>query len=196
MKQIVGEEKESSVNEAPIFEFNQLSTLLLWKLHNLKGFYAGNHTLACPSLRNINVSRCTKLKLFRTLSTTSSNFRDDRHSLLMQQPLFVAEEVIPNLELLRMVHADADMIFQTQNSSALFRKMTIFGLSCYNSEEPRFPYWFLENVHTIETLYVEWSCFKTIFEDKGEISERTHAQIKNLTLNELLEQNVFHNEPY
>ncbi|KEH17598.1 NBS-LRR type disease resistance protein [Medicago truncatula] len=185
IKEIVAEEKESSLSAAPIFEFNQLSTLLLWNLPKLNGFYAGNHTLACPSLRKINVSRCTKLKLFRTLSTRSSNFRDDKPSVLTQPPLFIAEEVIPNLELLRMVQADADMILQTQNSSALFSKMTSIGLTSYNTEEAIFPYWFLENVHTLELLLVEWSCFKKIFQDKGEISEKTLTQIKTLMLNEL-----------
>ncbi|XP_039690108.1 uncharacterized protein [Medicago truncatula] len=185
IKEIVAEEKESSLSAAPIFEFNQLSTLLLWNLPKLNGFYAGNHTLACPSLRKINVSRCTKLKLFRTLSTRSSNFRDDKPSVLTQPPLFIAEEVIPNLELLRMVQADADMILQTQNSSSLFCKMTYLGLASYNTEDARFPYWFLENVHTLENLHVEWSCFKKIFQDKGQISEKTHTQIKTLMLNEL-----------
>ncbi|XP_039690148.1 uncharacterized protein [Medicago truncatula] len=185
MKQIVAEEKESSVNAAPIFEFNQLSTLLLWSLYKLNGFYAGNHTLACPSLRNINVARCTKLKLFTTLSTRSSNFRDGKHSVLTKQPLFIAEEVIPNLEALRMGQADADMILQTQNSSSLFSKMTVIGLSDYESEEARFPYWFLENVHTLESLVVQWSCFKKIFQDKGEITEKTHPHIKRLSLNQL-----------
>jgi len=93
MKEIVAEEKESSMNEDPIFEFNQLTTLLLWDLHKLNGFYAGNHTLLCPSLRNVDVYKCTKLNLFRTHSTRSSNFRDDKHSVLKQQPLFIAEEV-------------------------------------------------------------------------------------------------------
>ncbi|KEH16910.1 NBS-LRR type disease resistance protein [Medicago truncatula] len=186
MKEIVAEEKESSVNAAPVFEFNQLSTLLLWDLHKLNGFYAGNHTLLCPSLRKVDVFKCTKLNLFRTHSTRSSNFQDDKHSVLKQQPLFIAEEVISNLEMLRMVQADADMILQTQNSSALFCKMTCIGLSSYNIEEARFPYWFLENVHTLESLFVEWSCFKKIFQDKGKISEKkTHPHIKSLLLNQL-----------
>jgi len=93
MKEIVAEGKESSVNAAPIFEFNQLNTLMLWYLHKLNGFYTGNHTLTCPSLRKISVYGCSKLNLFRTLSTRSSNFRDDKHSVLTQQPLFIAEEV-------------------------------------------------------------------------------------------------------
>ena len=82
-----------------------------------------------------------------------------------------------------MVQVDADMISQTQNSGALFHKMTCVGLSSYNTEDARCPYWFLENVHTLESLFVEDSCFKKIFQDKGEISEKTHTQIKELTLN-------------
>ncbi|KEH17603.1 Rpp4C4, putative [Medicago truncatula] len=178
MKEIVAEEKESSMNAAPIFEFNQLSTLLLWDSPELNGFYAGNHTLLCPSLREINVCKCTKLNLFRTHSTRSSNFGDDKHSVLKQQPLFIAEEVIPNLEFLRMEQADADMLLQTQNTSALFCKMTWICFNCYDTDDASFPYWFLENVHTLKSLYVEESLFKKIFQDKGEISEKTHTQIR------------------
>jgi len=87
MKEIVAQEKECNVNEAPIFEFNQLSTLFLWALHKLNGFYAGNHTLACPSLREISVFNCTKLNSFRSL------FQDDKHTVSTKQPLFIAEEV-------------------------------------------------------------------------------------------------------
>jgi hypothetical protein len=94
MKEIVAEEKESSnVNAAPIFEFNQLSTLLLRDLIRLKVFFAKKHTLACPSLKIIDVFNCPTLTLFRTLSTRRSNIGDDKHSVSTQQPLFIVEEV-------------------------------------------------------------------------------------------------------
>jgi len=93
IKEIVAKEKKSIVNEDPIFEFNQLSILSLWSLYKLNGFYAGNHTLLCPTLRKIDVYKCTKLNLFRTLSTKSFNFQDDKHCVLTKQPLFIAEEV-------------------------------------------------------------------------------------------------------
>ncbi|RHN79198.1 putative P-loop containing nucleoside triphosphate hydrolase, leucine-rich repeat domain, L [Medicago truncatula] len=185
MKEIVAEENESSMNEAPIFEFNQLTTLWLFGSDKLSGFYAGNHTLLCPSLRKFSVTKCAKLNLFRTLSTKNSIFQDDKLSVSTKQPLFIAEEVIPNLEILRMAQADADMILQTQNSSALFSKMIWIGFSSYNTEDATFPYWFLENVHTLESLLVERSCFKKIFQDKGQICEKTHTQIKKLILHEL-----------
>ncbi|XP_045824893.1 uncharacterized protein LOC123917266 [Trifolium pratense] len=188
MKEIVAEEKEKEfgVSAAPTFEFNELSSLLLWNLHKLKGFYAKEHTLACLSLKNINVSNCAKLNLYRTLSTRSSNFQDDKLSVLTPQPPFIVEEVIPNLKMLRINNNEANVILQAQNSSALFTKMRDLHLSYHNIEDATFPYWFLQNVHTLEELYVEWSCFKKIFQDEGQISEKkTYPRLKCLTLYQL-----------
>ncbi|CAJ2639585.1 unnamed protein product [Trifolium pratense] len=188
MKEIVAEEKEKEfgVSAAPTFEFNQLSILLLWNLYKLKGFYAKEHTLACSSLKEIDVANCSKLNLFRTLSTRSSNFQDDQLSVLRPQPLFIVEEVIPNLKMLRINNNEANVILQAQNSSALFTKMRDLHLSYHNIEDATFPYWFLQNVHTLEELYVEWSCFKKIFQDEGQISEKkTYPRLKRLTLYEL-----------
>ncbi|WJX17439.1 hypothetical protein P8452_07357 [Trifolium repens] len=185
MKEIVAEEKESSsVNATPIFEFNQLSTLLLWSLIRLKVFFAKKHTLACPSLKIIDVFNCPTLTLFRTLSTRRSNIGDDKHSVSTQQPLFIVEEVIPNLEMLRINHKDANMILQAQNSSGLLTKLKSLGLYGYKYEDT-FPYWFLQNVRGLETLLIEESCFKKIFQDEGRMGEKTHTQIKELTLNDL-----------
>ncbi|WJX10999.1 hypothetical protein P8452_01661 [Trifolium repens] len=186
MKEIVAEEKESSnVNAAPIFEFNQLCSLLLWNLHRLKGFSAKKHTLACPYLKIIDVVNCPNLSLYRTLSTRRrSNTEDDKHSVSTQQPLFIVEQVIPNLEKLRICHKEANVIMQAQNSNGLFTKMTILGLSGYKDEDT-FPYWFLQNVCGLEKLVIEHSCFKKIFQDEGKMSEKTHTQIKWLTLSDL-----------
>ncbi|CAJ2639584.1 unnamed protein product [Trifolium pratense] len=187
MKEIVAEEKEkeSGVSAAPTFEFNQLSILWLWNLHKLKGFYAKEHTLSCLSLKNINVFNCAKLNLYRTLSTRSSNFQDDKLSVLTPQPPFIVEKVIPNLKELRINNKEANVILQAQNSSALFTKMTFLCLSHYNIEDT-FPYWFLQKVHTLESLLVEWSSFKKIFQDEGQISEKkTYPQLKRLTMYQL-----------
>ncbi|CAJ2673767.1 unnamed protein product [Trifolium pratense] len=184
MKEIVAEEKESSVNVAPIFEFNQLNTLILRDLDNLEGFYAKKHTLACPSLKSIDVFNCAKLNLYRTPYTKSSNFSDDQLSVQAHQPLFIAEEVIPNLEMLRIDNKEANMILQAQNSSGLFTKMTELALCGYNNEDA-FPYWFLQNARSLESLVVQESCFKKIFQDEGWISEKTHKRLKNLYLIEL-----------
>ncbi|GAU50630.1 hypothetical protein TSUD_131650, partial [Trifolium subterraneum] len=186
MKEIVAEEKESRASAALTFEFNQLSSLWLGNLDKLKGFYAKEHTVACSSLKDIDVFNCAKLNLYRTLSTRSSDFQDDKLSILTPQPPFIVEEVIPNLEELRINHKEANVILQAQNSSALFTKMKHLRLSSYIIEDATFPYWFLQNVHTLESLLVQWSCFKKIFQDEGQISEKkTYPQLKKLTLHKL-----------
>ncbi|XP_012568214.1 uncharacterized protein [Cicer arietinum] len=187
MKEIVAEEKKSNKCAPIIFEFNQLSTLLLWNANDLNGFYAGNHTLTCPSLRKIDVFNCAKLTLYKSILSTCSSqtsFQDDKFSILRQQPPFIMEEVIPNLEELRFEHKDANMILQVQNSSTLFTKIKFLGLSNYTNEETTFPYWLLQNVPTLESLSVDWSFLKKIFQDEGE-GQISDTRLKTLTLNGL-----------
>ncbi|XP_061346314.1 disease resistance protein RPS2-like, partial [Gastrolobium bilobum] len=91
MKGIVAE-KEGSMCTTPLFEFNELNTLLLWCLYKLKGFYAGNYTLACPSLRKIDVCWCAKLNLYNLSTNTDGRFLDGKHPFTVQQSLFRVEE--------------------------------------------------------------------------------------------------------
>jgi hypothetical protein len=94
--------------------------------------------------------------------------------------------VIPNLQKLKINHKEANVILQAQNSSDLFTKMIHLSLSQYYIEDATFPYWFLQNVCTLESLLVQWSCFKKIFQDEGQISEKkTYPQLKSLTLYQL-----------
>lgn len=95
--------------------------------------------------------------------------------------------MIPNLEELWIEQKDAVMILQAQDSCDLFTKLTKLSLSMYNNEEATFPYWFLNNAHALDSLCVEWSCFRKIFQDEGQITEktRTHTRVKNLRLNTL-----------
>ncbi|XP_061354877.1 uncharacterized protein LOC133299438 [Gastrolobium bilobum] len=166
MKEIVAQ-KEGCMCTTPIFEFNELNTLLLWSLHKLKGFYAGNYTLACPSLRKIDVSWCVKLNLYKILSTrTDGRFLDGKHPVAVQHSLFRLQEMIPNLEKLRISYRDANMILQAKNLGALFTKLTFLGLTDCEYEEASFPDWLLQNMCTLEHLVVEWSSYKKIFQDE------------------------------
>ncbi|XP_045806249.1 probable disease resistance protein At4g27220 [Trifolium pratense] len=178
MKEIVAE-KEFGVNVAPIFEFNQLRELYLIDLGKLEGFYAKKHTLVCPSLKELGVCGCAKLNSYRTLSTRSSNFPDDNH-----QPSFIAEEVIPNLEVLAIDNIEASIILQAKNSIGLFTKMSYLFLYGYNNEDA-FPYWFLQNAPSLQVLVVGQSFFEKIFQDEGQISEKTQTRLNRLALNEL-----------
>jgi hypothetical protein len=95
MKEIVSE-KTDSTRASHRFEFNQLNTILFWNLYSLKGFYAGNHILACPSLRKLDVSKCAKLNLYKTAAPPASSLQiceDENLSDFLFQPLFIVEEV-------------------------------------------------------------------------------------------------------
>lgn len=93
--------------------------------------------------------------------------------------------MIPNVEKLRIGQKDVEILFKAQNSSALFTKITFLGLNCYKNEHATFPYWVLQNMHALETLYVEWSSFKKIFQDEAQKSEKTQTRLKFLMLTRL-----------
>lgn len=87
--------------------------------------------------------------------------------------------------MLRINHRDANMILQAHNLDAIFTKMTFLGLWGFENEETTFPYWFLQNVRTLEWLVVELSSFKKIFRDETPVKRKTHTRLKKLTLNQL-----------
>ncbi|XP_058755538.1 uncharacterized protein LOC131628728 isoform X2 [Vicia villosa] len=184
MKEIVSEERQSTYSN-PIFEFNQLTSIQLWNLPSLKGFYAGNHTLACPSLRTIIVLSCEKLNLYKTGTLPTSSLKrckDEKLPDSFLQPLFIIEEVVPDLKNMRISQRDAKMLLQAQSLGFLFPNLTFLGLSDYMDEEATFPYWFLQNAPALESLVVEWSSFKKIFEDEIPVSMELHTRLKELRL--------------
>ncbi|XP_045792992.1 disease resistance protein At4g27190-like [Trifolium pratense] len=174
IKEIVSE-KTGSTCASPTFEFNKLNTILLDGLHSLKGFYAGNHILRCPSLRRLNVLECAQLNLFL------KDVKKDNLSDLFQ-PLFIVEEVIPNLEWMTINDRDAMVILKSQNLDSLFNKLTFLALSDYKNDEATFPYWFLQNARSLEHLVVLDSSFKKIFEDERLVSMKIHTCLKKLWL--------------
>ncbi|GAU21795.1 hypothetical protein TSUD_176400 [Trifolium subterraneum] len=166
MKEIVSEKTESTCPSLT-FEFNQLNAIVLWCLVSLKGFYAGNHILTCPSLRKLDVFGCAKLNLYKNVAPSAFSLQrcQDENLSDLFQPLFIAEEVIPNLEWMRIDGWDA-MIMQSENLDSLFNKLTYFGLFQNKNDEATFPSRFLQNARSLEALVVAGSSFKKIFEDE------------------------------
>ncbi|KAL1368277.1 hypothetical protein AAHE18_02G110100 [Arachis hypogaea] len=184
MKEIVALKDEPTVSTTS-FEFNHLNTLLLWRLYNLKGFYAGNHTLTCPSLRKLDVTLCVKLNLYRTLSTSGHQKLPDQAYIVSTEQQLVAEQVIPNLEHLRIDEKDATKIFQSQNIGRFFNKISSLSLCMYEDEGSTFPNQVLQNICSLKSLGVEWSSFKKIFQDKRFGEKKKCAKLQQLTLHQL-----------
>ncbi|XLR11206.1 hypothetical protein S83_039144 [Arachis hypogaea] len=184
MKEIIGF-KEEPMFSSISFEFNHLNTLVLWYLHKLKGFYARNYTLSCPSLRKLNITGCVKLNLYRTLSTSSHQKLSDEEYIISTQQHLIAEQVMPNLEHLVIDEKDAVNILQTQNIGSFFNKISFLALSRYKTEGSAFPDQVLQNIYSLKRLTVEWSSFKKIFQDKRLTNEKNCTKLQSLTLYQL-----------
>ncbi|XP_052113694.1 uncharacterized protein LOC107473397 [Arachis duranensis] len=63
LKEIVGEEQQSAT-EDQVIEFKQLQRITLGYLESLECFYSGNATLKLPSLIQLDIVNCYKMKVF------------------------------------------------------------------------------------------------------------------------------------
>ncbi|KAK4270259.1 hypothetical protein QN277_023318 [Acacia crassicarpa] len=185
MKEIVSK-REEPLHNVVNFVFDQLTSIVLWNLQDLQGFYAGNHSLSCSSLKELNVWKCEKLKLFKTQGMSSQGRHyDDNLSVSMQQSLFTLVEVINNLENLYISNEDAKMIFQSKVPRDQFRQLKLLRLSDFGAQDPS-PYWFLQNISSLERLGIQDSSFTVIFPDErpkdenGEIEVKTRLKVLHL----------------
>ncbi|XP_028790402.1 uncharacterized protein LOC114746341 [Neltuma alba] len=184
--------KEGLMDSPIKFEFNHLTSLVLWNLYELEGFFAGSHSVRCPVLSKLDVRLCAKLKLFKTQSTSGQERASDaKLQISTQQPLFTLEKVIYNLESLALNSEDAGMILQGQFSGEHFSKLKFLCLANFYDGHVIFPYWFLQNVTALDWLVVEWSSFKEIFQEEMPKDHggkfKTGTRLKSLTLSNLHE---------
>lgn len=98
MEEIVTkEERAEALAIIPKFAFRGLKDMALWRLHELKYFYSGKHTLECPQLKQLNVHLCAKLQTFNFESQEIQEMlmdkQEDELKLQIPQPLFSFREV-------------------------------------------------------------------------------------------------------
>ncbi|XP_028780998.1 uncharacterized protein LOC114737249 [Neltuma alba] len=187
MKEIVSK-REEPLDNGVKFEFNQLTSIVLWNLQELQRFCAGNHSLSCSSLKELDVYKCEKLKLFKTQGASSQErLSNNNLHVSKQQPLFTLEEVIDNLEILSLGNEHASMIFQSQvPRDHQFHKLNFLRFYELKDAHATSLYWFLQNIPSLEWLVIRENAFKVIFPDetprdeKGEIDIKT--RLKKLTL--------------
>ncbi|XP_028789180.1 uncharacterized protein LOC114745197 [Neltuma alba] len=182
--------KEGLMDSPIKFEFNHLTSLVLWQLFELEGLFAGKYSILCPLLRELDVRQCGKLKLFKTQSTSGrERVFDHKLQISMQQPLFTLEEVICNLEMLAIHSEDASMILQGKLSEKHFSKLKYLTLTSFEDVNTTFPYWFLQNITTLDLLLVEYSSFKEIFQEEITTDDREkfkiRTRVKALSLSQL-----------
>ncbi|MBA0742454.1 hypothetical protein Gogos_015510 [Gossypium gossypioides] len=76
-----GSESETAVN----FELDQLYSLRLWRLPELKCFYPGKHTTKWPMLNKLELVECEKLKILGTQLITNNGQLDPSTTFLLRK---------------------------------------------------------------------------------------------------------------
>ncbi|KAK8589983.1 hypothetical protein V6N12_024369 [Hibiscus sabdariffa] len=140
IQEIVSKNIEGSDGQEIWFKFNQLSFLVLENLPNLKCFYPGMHSTTWPKLKELKTSKCGEMKIF---GHTQSQ---------IQQPLFLLDKIIPQLEEVSFTSDDVAMINDGQFVEDLFCHIKCLRIRCYHSESVVFPFSFLQRFYNLETL--------------------------------------------
>ncbi|XP_022719621.1 uncharacterized protein LOC111277438 [Durio zibethinus] len=180
--------KDEGLETAITFEFDQVSSLILWDLPKLKCFYPGMHKTTWRMLKELKAYHCNKLKIFGTERLNLRDMNEDGHLFEspIQPPLFSVEKVIPKLEELALDGNDIEAICDTQASRSLFHEIKALSVHCYHDEYAIFPITFLERFYNLEWLEVICCNFKELFSYKGDVNEEiqvgTYSRIRKLKL--------------
>ncbi|OAY58902.1 hypothetical protein MANES_02G215600v8 [Manihot esculenta] len=155
MEEIVTkEERVEALAIIPKFAFRGLKYMTLWRLHELKYFYSGKHTLECPQLKMLKVHLCAKLQTFNFESQEiHMDKQEDELKLQIPQPLFSFREIIGNLERLAINDQDAAMIQQSQFPMDLFVKLKSLHLQCFGYSFLNLPLNLLQKFPNLENLF-------------------------------------------
>ncbi|KAK9206191.1 hypothetical protein WN943_016464 [Citrus x changshan-huyou] len=188
LEEIVG--KEGGVEADPSFVFPRLTILKLSSLPELRAFYPGIHTLECPILTRLEVSLCDKLESFSSESYSLHENNEEGQLIEVpvpaQQPLFLVEKVLPNLEELRLSkNKDIAKIWQGPFTDHLLNKLEVLAIE--NDESQVLSPDLLERFHNLVNLQLERSSYKELFSNEGQVEKRVGklAQIKYLKLRRL-----------
>ncbi|KAL2337373.1 hypothetical protein Fmac_011819 [Flemingia macrophylla] len=169
LKEIVS--MEEIVNAGIIsFEFPKLTTTRFSELPNLESFYRGAHELRCPTLNNLYVELCHKLKLFRTEIENSEI-----------KPNFLTEEVIYNLKSMQVDPSDANLL-STYIGNSRMHKLEEFRLSRLLDNE--ILYFFLNRNPNLKSLLLSNCLFEQLATPRSLIEEKSGVvpRLKSLKL--------------
>ncbi|OMO87826.1 Disease resistance protein [Corchorus olitorius] len=162
------------------FEFPQLTILELFTLPSLKSFYHKMHTINFPSMKKeLQVQGCDKVEIL-----FASNFPEtgqmNQQEIPIQLPLFCLNKLsLTNLEELSLMwnvgmkeiwHAYGHGHPQ-QLASEYFPKLKTVEISFFDDEcldiFPSYLFQFLMSLPHLESLVIEKSSFKEIFQIEG-----------------------------
>ncbi|XP_043808084.1 uncharacterized protein LOC110609174 isoform X4 [Manihot esculenta] len=186
MEEIVTKkERAEALTIIPKFAFRGLKIMFLSKLHELKYFYSGKHTLECPQLKLLNVGICAKLQTYnfesQEIQEMSMDEQEDELKLQIPQPLFSFREIIGNLEGLVINDQDAAMIQQSQFPMDLFVKLKFLHLQSFGYSFLNVPLNLLQKFPNLGRLDLTNCYFKELLQH-GHGHDPVLSQIRCLEL--------------
>ncbi|KAK6289410.1 hypothetical protein POUND7_000951 [Theobroma cacao] len=159
--------------EQPVrFRFPRVSSLELTYLEELKCFYPGQHTIVWPMLKKLKTDCSTFIKIVASERPSIQEMNEnDRRESTEGQPLFLGEEVIPQLEELRLSKIDdIAMISDNQFRANFFHPIKVFAVRGSN-----FPIGFVQRLNNLENLELFCCDFKDPVSCKGNVAEKPDA---------------------
>ncbi|KAL4378410.1 hypothetical protein GQ457_02G040550 [Hibiscus cannabinus] len=157
------------VEQEICFEFNRLSYLGLRNLPYLKCFYPGTHKSIWPALKQLRAYRCHKIKIFGHVE------------FQFPKPLFIVEQVIPQLEQVSINGDDMRMVNDRHFEANLLCNIKYLLISCLFDEFILIG--FLQRFYNLETLEVVGSCnFKELSPYKGDAGVLSTPKLQKVQL--------------
>ncbi|KAJ7942929.1 Disease resistance protein [Quillaja saponaria] len=181
MKEIVAMEEGIPGSTITInFVFPRVIAVVLNDLPELEHFHPGPHTIEWPKLKGIYTLFCGKLEIFTidSINFHETDPEDDQQVAIIQQPMFLIEKVLPNIEALSLDGKDAMRIWNGQYVvDALFHNLTILLLQSFDDVQvaSKFPYWFIQKIPNLKELVVKYSSFQEIFPCGRHVDEETQT---------------------
>ncbi|KAK8690073.1 hypothetical protein V6N13_088776 [Hibiscus sabdariffa] len=179
LEQVITEEGSNSITVAEettddkiISVFPRLQSIIVESCPSMTSVYLGSSTLAYPSLFEIIVAHCPNLTTFHSKvlkdeeTDSVATFFSDKvafpnlaklslchlRNSQIQQPLFLLDKIIPQLEEVSFTSDDVAMINDGQFVEDLFCHIKCLRIRCYHSESVVFPFSFLQRFYNLETL--------------------------------------------
>ncbi|KAJ4830521.1 hypothetical protein Tsubulata_029220, partial [Turnera subulata] len=168
--------------------FPKLEILELCDLPKLSRFSTG-YPIECPSLDQLTISACPKLKTFVSSFTSGStaNIKDNHYDAI--QPLFDENVAFPELTTLEVDWYHMMQISQSQAWAEIYGKIVHLELRHFPDEYVVFPSNFLQRFFNLEILVVTDASFEEIFPHEQSNREKMDIEflpkLKELELNGL-----------
>ncbi|KAJ4842654.1 hypothetical protein Tsubulata_021293 [Turnera subulata] len=149
--------QENGEEPMPCFVFPRLTSLNLLHLPGLKGFYAGQHTLDCPVLKELEARNCAIVRLFG--SAFVNCYKSSGGTEIMEAIV----NLLPATKILRLIDLEEESAVFQSNFLRLFPILERFGVYRSSFRELSLPQGCAnKQLHRLKTLEMVKDCERLV----------------------------------